>query len=322
MPTPITPEQIETLLSELQVGLKDLAKSEEALAKTHPGEESKPELSEDKSATEPAKDAPPAKDSSAPADDTSAVKPAVSASPAAPAAPGDDMGADPSANPADPAAMDDGPVDPVKLHEEYSQLSPEDLKSHYIACKAALFELMGSGNDGAPSDPNAPPAPAVDAPPMAPPASPAASPAGPPASPVAASPSPSPDAPPTMKGEMDAGNRNGGSPVVGKIMAKSEKDIKIESLESELTKQQETLGKLVKVVETVMSAPMRKSIVSLSEIAPPAKAVTDLSKDEIKAKLKEKVMSGKLSKSDQDLVIRYDFGKVKVQELAHLLDSK
>lgn len=300
----IKPEEIESLLSELQIGLTELAKSE-ALSKAHPGEETKGEVDPDKSATSdgPKDDAPPKADASAekPADgppaDKSAPPADASATPGAP---------DASAS-ADPAAEDDGPVDPIKLHEEYAALSPEDLKAHYIACKAALFELVGSGDK-----PDA--APDMGA---APPMAPAAPPAAPPASP-----SPSPDAPPTLKGEKDmSGGANGGKQLP---IAKSEADLKIEALEKSIATERDALAKLAAAMETAFMTPVRKSIVDIAQL--PAekktKAITDLSRDEVRAKLREKVTEGKLSKSDQELVIKFDLNSIKVQDVAHILESK
>jgi hypothetical protein len=120
---------------------------------------------------------------------------APSAPPAAPAgmAPGAPASPSPAGAPADPAAAM-APPSQEELVAEYSKLPPEELKSHYLAAKAALFQVMGGAGDmgaGAPPAPGAPPG---------------AAPVGPGASPSpAGAPAPAgdvPPAPPAMKGEM------------------------------------------------------------------------------------------------------------------------
>jgi len=47
--------------------------------------------------------------------------------------------------------------------------------------------------------------------------------------------------------------------------------------------------------------------------------VSKMSREQARAKLSEKVAAGTLSKSEKDLVIGFDTGKVKADQIAHLL---
>jgi hypothetical protein len=227
--------------------------------------------------------------------------------------------------PADPAAQSaSAPLDVESLKAEYSQLPPEELEMHLVACKAAYAEQQAAAG-GAPPD-----ASASAAPPGPPAASPSPSPAPPPA--PAASPSPSappgPPAdqspPPAMKGELSAGkqvevadakNRNGG-------LAKSEVVIQ---LEAKIEEQDKMISGLAKAVELVLTKPQRKAVTGVSFLGKNEgqRADTDiakLTKAEILTKLNEKVKDASLKKSDRNLINSFCVGTlVDVQQIAHLL---
>lgn len=179
----------------------------------------------------------------------------------------------------DPAA--DQSADPAALEAEYSKLPPEDLKAHYLACKSALFAIMSAGQPG-------------DAP-MAPDAAP----------PMPAAPMPPASAPPALKSEK---------------FNKSEKDVKIEALTADLEKSGNEMTALLSVVKDLIERPIKKGIYSGDFIAK-SEEVTDfssMSRADIKAKLKSKATTG-LSKSDCDLVYKFDVGNIGVDKIIHLL---
>ncbi len=47
--------------------------------------------------------------------------------------------------------------------------------------------------------------------------------------------------------------------------------------------------------------------------------MTQLTKGQVQAKLREKIQEGKLTKSDKELVMKYNVGSVKVDKIEHLL---
>lgn len=307
--------EIDSLLAEVEATLTAALKEEqEKLSKAHPGEETPAEKPSDTSATAPKE--PEASTSPPPGDgdtsDASAPDASASASPDASAPP-----ADASAPPADGSAPQDPAMDasndPQALQDEYSKLGaqdPEALKNHYLACKAALFALMGAGADA-----SAPPAGAAPGS-AAPPAPPAASPAPPVAS-------PSPDAPPAMKSEKSAG----GMPTTteeangGKGMMKSEND-QIKNLTEKLAKQEEAMGALLSVVTSVVETPVRKAITSVAHLAKTEEVakndVSKLSREEVKASLR-RAAEKPLKKSDRELINSFDLGHIGVEKIAHLI---
>jgi len=80
------------------------------------------------------------------------------------------------------------------------------------------------------------------------------------------------------------------------------------------------IGPIVKAVKLIVESPMRKSIAFAADL-PKSETVdvTTLSREQIRAKLSEKIKAGNLSKSEKDLVINFDTGKVKADAVAHLL---
>ncbi len=304
--------ELRDLLAAVETDIVAMVKSEkEKLSKAHPGEEDSSEVPADQSATSAPSDAPASPPASADAGtppDASASAPPSDGPPAS-AAPGGDAppapGADASAGGGDPAA--DQSADPAALEAEYGKLPLEDLKAHYLACKSALFALMGGAQDPAAAGGEPPPPAAPDA--SAPPP-PAAPPAAPPAS---------PSAPPALKAELPATTEaaNGGK------ITKSEKDVKIENLETLLAKSDKGINDLLDVVTKLVETPVRKAITSIDHIArpgseiAPAGDVSALSKSEIKARLKKVIPD--LKKSDRDLVYAYDVGTIGADKIAHLI---
>jgi hypothetical protein len=217
-----------------------------------------------------------------------------------------------SADHAEDPAEDAGGAPPTmeQLQAEYAKLDPESLKTHYLACKAALMELMGA-DQGAGHEASAPGAGA----------------GGPPSAQPGPEQSGTPMALSEMKGKRMNVDGNGGKMKAGKL-GKSEEQLKIERLEEQIREQHDALLRLTEVVAKA-AKPIRKSIKSLSDLrfiertetteAPEMK----MSKAEVNAKLREKVREGKLSKSDQALVTKYTLGTVDVSKIKHLLvDAK
>jgi hypothetical protein len=297
---------LDALVSEVQKELTKHLKAEaEALSKAHPGEDISSEIPADESATsdgspsdaeEGSEAAPPADSGdSSPAEETPGEAPVdASASDAPP--PADDGSA-----PADPA------MDPASDHDalvgEYTKLPIETLKAHVLASKEALMAAMGAGavDDGSAG--------------AAPPAPPAAM--GPPAPAASAS----PDAPPAMKGEMAANKANGENVLTS--VSKSEKDVEIETLRKRVEEQDATMAQVLKAVTMVVEAPVRKSVASIADLGKSAGAVdpSALTKDQVRNRLRERVVERKLSKSDRELVIAFDLGHIGVEKVAHLLSE-
>jgi hypothetical protein len=318
--------QLNSILAEVEAQLAVLAKSEAGLAKARPGESTSAEDKPDESTTDPTggntgpASASPDPASASPDASGSAPPPAASASDPdgdgdVDAGPGASAATDPDADGAgspdasaggDPAA-DQGPIDPQALMAEYSKLSPEDQKLHYMCLKQVLMQtLAGAGAD----DGSAPPPAGPDASAGAPPAA---------APPAAASPPPDASAPaPALKGEKGMTEHveaNGQNP-----LHKTEADFNA-AVEAKV---RETMLPLVKAVKHVVEAPMRKSVqfkadLAKTEAAAPAVDVTQMSREQVRAKLAEKIQAGTLSKSEKDLVVSFEFGKVKADQIAHLL---
>ena len=288
----ITQDGLKAILADVTAAVDTLIKSEkdklETLAKSHPGEETPSEPPADTSAV---KSAPESSGPEASAPDADGDK----GSDGPPGAPPTDAAPAPTDAPADPA-QEVGPIDPAQLKAEYSQLSIEDLQCHYMAAKEALVEASAAQQPA----PAAAVAPPVAAPPVAP------------AEPLAAAPAPAPAvAPPVAPPAPE--------PVVP--AQKSEKDLRIETLEKNEKDMSETLNKLADVMGKVLKAPLRKSIVSMTELGgetAPKLAFKDMTQAQIDKALKDKISTGTLKKSDTDLIVGYDVGNVKIDQLAHL----
>ena len=316
--------QLQSILAEVEMELGKLAKSD--LAKARPGENTESEDTSDASTTDPtgdntsaAAESPDAasaspdgagSDGPPPADDGSAPPPGADDG-SAPVDDGSAAGADPSADP----AGDQGPIDPQALMAEYAKLAPEDQKLHYMCLKQVLMQTLagagadpGAGAPGADAGAGSPPPPGADAGAGAPP---------PPA--AAGSPPPDASAPaPALKAESGMSNdpkANGDLSKVtgGASLSKAEFDKAVEA----------AVAPLFKAVKHVLEAPLRKSVKSTADLGAPAPAAVDVSKmsrEDIRSKLSEKLKAGTMTKSEKDLMIGFDTGKVTaVQIPAHLL---
>lgn len=299
-------KKLDEMLAEVGKELIGMAKAEAAQALAKSAKDDAP-AEESEGSSAPAKP----EHEETPDESASAGPPPDAASPPPAAAPpGPDASASPDASaapPADPAAGGapgaEAPPSMEQLQQAYAELAqrdPEQLKMHFLACKAALAQVMGAG---------------AGAPPAAPEASAPASP------PPAASPSPPPGPAPMAMAEASA-HKVSASPGNGGKMGKTEQQ-EIEELKEKLQKQEESLNGLV----NILSQPMRKSVKGVSDVpyiarteapAPPP-ASAKLSQKEIQAKLREKIASGKLTKNDKELVMSYNVGTVKVDKIEHLL---
>lgn len=204
----------------------------------------------------------------------------------------------------------EAPIDPAALEAEYAKLPPEELKAHYLACKAALFAVMGGG-EGASPEAGAPP---------------------PAAAPSPAAPAPSPAAPPMAMSEMgtevgkdlQAGNGGEGaptpkpeaaakaevSPSASASVTKSEKD-ELEALKAQL-------DTMFKFVNKIVGKPLQKAVTSAEYVAP-AGEKADLDPKAVTSKLNELTRKPDLKKSDRDLINRFYDGEVKIDAIEHLL---
>lgn len=294
--------ELNSILAEVEAELADLAKSEGAkLAKAAGDEPDGDEASQ--GAPEASASAPDASAPEASAPDASA--PEASASPDASASPVPEESTSAAAPdaPMDPAAdQSAGPVDPAALKAEYSALDPESLKMHYMAAKAALFEMMGA--DGAGPDAGSPTAPD------------AGSPAGPPVGP--------PDGPPAMKAEISASPANGNAlkdqpPAFMASVKKSEAEAKakIHDLENQVEL-------LTKAVETVLTKPMRKAVTSVAFLSKPEhqEPPKPASKADIQAKIRNALHGGKLTKSEKTQLFSFTLGNATLESIQDLLDRK
>lgn len=267
---------------------ESLAKSE-SLRKDFPpakDEDSKPE---EASESKPDASASPAPDAASPAPEASD---APSAAPDA-GAPAPDAGAAPApdAGMGDPAA--DQALDPAALQAEYAKLSPEELDMHLQAAMAAKQALEGAAGPAAPDAGG--PAPAAPA--------------------------------PEMKSEASAGEKSKADELEKSVVAKSEQLNKamgeLEELKKLVKTQSEEIAVLHAGIQKAVNTPDRKAVTTVShvtrEVSAPAKEWT---KDGIHSHLKTLTASGKLAKSDRDLINDFYCGVVKIDKLAHLFEGK
>ena len=294
----IKDSDVKKILAEVETEIGALLKSEkDRLAKAAEGSPSE----------RPEESAPPA--SPAGPEETAPVAPPVdSAAPAGPPASPEGApvdGAPPADGaPADPAA-DAGPVDPQQLMAEYAKLPPEELKVHYMACKAAIAQVMGADPDAA----------SAGAPPDAS-ASASASPAGP----AAASPAPLAQAEVPANGGKIVPAAKSEPAADGAPLAKAEDRVK--ELEAIVADQNSTVERLAKAVDKFLGQPVRKAITG-TDFGPRAGSqAQEPSKAEVDAKLKEVISAGKLSKSDSERVIAYSMGHVGYDQIKDLIEKK
>lgn len=279
----IKDSELKAVLQEVKAELADLLKSEEQLAKAveDKPEEKSPEASAPAPEASPeasAEASPPAEESAPPAPNAE-----MSAAPGegeAPAPQGDMMDQGAGAEGAPEGNEIEATADPETLKAEYAKLTPDELKMHYMAAKAALFEIMGQEQ--------AAPAPAPEA---APPAAP-------------------PAAEPAMKGEMKP-EGNGGEV---KALKKSEDAEKVEQLEKTLQERNQEVELMAKALDMVLKTPVRKAITNIQTV-PEQKAMTP---EEVKQKLKQ-VAGSPLKKSDRDLINKFCVGSIGQDKIEHLL---
>lgn len=297
----IKDSDLKVILAEVEAELGQLLKAEgQKLSKAKEDEMPAPDAS--KESTE-ASASPAPEASASPAPEASASPaPEMSAAPEAPAAqeqaPGEavpgDVGSE--AAPHDEAGEIEASADPEALKGEYMKLSPDELKNHFEACKAALFELMGGGEEQAPAAP------------MAPPAAPMAAPA-----------------PEMGKGEMKSHAEASGGQVSHKV-EKSEDEVKAEELkksesESKIKDLEQQVELLVKAVELQFNKPQRKAITSVGFVPKTDEKadVAKLTKPEVMDKLKTITASASLKKSERQLINAYCVGEVGLDKIEHLL---
>ena len=285
--------KLNSIIAEVTVELDSLLKTEvQKLSKARPGEDTTAETPSDASATDPT------------GEGTSTEPAAADTSPDVSASPAPDAGVDPSAPPAgaadasasgDPAAA--GQLDPAALAAEYAKLPIEELKVHYLALKEVLVQAMGAQG----GDPAADPAAAGAPPPAASPA-----PAG-----------PAPGAAPAIKAEIgmkEDVKANGENP-----LHKAELD----TLRTENAALKNSVDTLVKSVKIMVEAPLRKSVISVTELpaATPQVDIGAMTRDQVRAKLRTAASNPKLSKSDRQAIVDFDFGKIDVSKVAHIVTA-
>lgn len=233
--------------------------------------------------------------------------------PSDPGSAGGPPGGDPAAAggvpPADPAAGAAG-GDPVQaLTQAYSQLSPEELQSHFFALQQVLQAQMGGGAGGAA------PAPGAGAPPGADPMAASAGAPGPaaagapPAAPGGAGPAP-------MAGE-------GSKPVdpMASMAMKSMKD-ELDLVKGERDALKKSLTGLSETLEKLASKPQPKAIQAtdaavLSKSEQP-KTLT-MTRQQVLKKLAVVAANPDLKKSDRNLINKFCVGGVEVDAISHLL---
>lgn len=307
----INQEVLDQLLVEVTSEIAEYLRKDEADLRKAVGEEDESAPSEESEGSEgpaapEASAAPPGGEESAPAE--------------APPAEGSPQMDEASAAPEGSAPHEGGEIEPAPtvegLQSEYMKLDPEALKMHYLACKSALMAQMGAGPEA-----SAAPAPEASAPA-------ASAPAAPPAAPEASAPMAMGELKSSGKQLEASAEANGGEISAGSKLGKSE-TAQIAELKAQLAKT-EALNKSQEeqLLELAMklTAPLRKSIRNVSELAYVAKEgstekkspVEGLSKNEIVAKLRDKARSD-LKKSDRELITAYTMGNVDVSKIEHLL---
>ncbi len=316
--------QLDKLLAAVTDDVAELLKSEQeamTLSKADPGTEAPAEKNPEGSAV-----APPAPEGETGPDASASPE----ASSPAPAPEGSPAGVAPDASP-DPAG-DPGTeqgATPEVLQGEYMKLPVEELKMHFLACKAALMAMMGGGAD----EGSAPP----DATPPGPDASPAP---GPEAS---ASPSPEPSPEPPMGKKEFPGDGNGGqirksedASVLERLTkaeaglkeldalrkSVSEKDASIAAME---IKFQDSINQVAAGFQKILSRPVRKSIQNISDIKVTDKPGTEtdadlnLTKSEVIQRLNVVSSTKPLTKSERQAINKYCVGEAGIETVVALL---
>lgn len=292
----MTKEEIASVLAEID---EDLKKAEsEAVAEL--------KKADDGSEPEP-KESAPAEDSSSPAVDAPPSPPGAD-SPAGPPDAAPAPGAAPA--PAGDPGQEQG-LTPEALQAEYAQLPPEELDMHLQAAMAAK-EAMAAAGPAAGGMPPAGPA-------GAPPAGPAAGPAGAPPAAGGMPPEASePPMPPMGKADLKINKEaNGGKITSGGSIKKSEDAV--QKLAELVKSQQEDIVILTNAIRTVLEAPVRKSVSSLSEVGlKKSEPVMPKTSKDVEEFIKTNV--AKMTKAERDLWLDFKDNKVPASKLAPMLD--
>ena len=146
--------EVDAIVAEVEQQLRSTATrlskaAEETPGEGHPGS---PEAS-------PAGGAPPPPSSTMPDAGGSTTPPEGSVPEGSPSAsPEGAPPAGPEGNPPPGAeGGEEGPASVEELTQAYSQLPPEELKAHFLACKAAIEQVLGAAGGGAGPEAGAPP---------------------------------------------------------------------------------------------------------------------------------------------------------------------
>lgn len=279
----ITPAEMDAIVRDVQATIKAIGSSDlkkgigDSSEETTPGEVP-PEAGKDdigSASSAPAPEGAPAPDA-APAVDPSAAP-----------------SADPSAPQGDPAA--DQMASPEELEQAYAQLSPEELKAHFLAIKSVVMKMMGGQAGG-----EAAPAPG----------------------PAAPSASPPPAGMPAAKKEIDLGG-SGGEVCKGCGAKKSEEDTELETLRKALTEKDLLLGRLEKGLERFVQIPQQRAVTNLADVTDPTtisdEQLAKLNKSEVLNRLGRVASEAKLTKSDRARIDQYTVGMIGIEQVKDLL---
>jgi hypothetical protein len=320
----LSKNELKKLVDLVTDDLSSILETESSLAKADPGEETVGEVTPKGGSTDKPEE------SSSSSEESSSASPKVPPSgnaeeaTATPEAPADAAAEAPAEVPADqsekqsdgqqpdPAADASGSAE--ALVSEYSKLSPEELKMHFLACKEALMQALGSQEQ--PDQPAAPAQPAPEAQ------------------------AESPQVPPGIgKAQLDPGDGNGGEKLA--TVSKTEMDVaalfaEIETLKKGLKDKDQAIQDmetsfgqaavgLKKLIER--GSVMRKSIASVTFTPKPGSEVASTEKVDVKALTKAEVIeklnkvatSPALTKSDRDQINSYVFGNCSVEKIEKFL---
>jgi hypothetical protein len=102
---------------------------------------------------------------------------------------------------------------------------------------------------------------------------------------------------------------------------KSEAELKVEALQKNVKAAEDGFSKLVTVMNKVLNAPLRKSITSMSEVEPTGvkPEIKNMTRAQVMANLNTQIEAGKLNKSETDLIVKFELGKIEAKEIAHLI---
>lgn len=284
----LSKHQLDKLLAQAAEDVEQLLKNEpeegKSLAKADEGEETPAEKKPEGSSVEPPK--PEEGETSATGKDEEA---------------GQEQG--------EPAGQEEAAT-PEVLQEEYSKLPPEELKMHFIACKAALMAVMGS-EEKAPTQE------------------------------VAGGEQAAQGMPPAGEEDMKVAKSEKNIALSSDIIARLEKAEKgvaeVEKLRKSIAEKDATIAALEEHIGKVASSfqklvthqqVMRKSVAGVNFVQKPgtesvssnAVDVSKLSKAEVVEKLKGVTASDKLSKSDREVINRFVVGTdVPVESVAKFI---